>query len=126
MLPVHFTIHDHEREIDRLSGYTFLDGHVFTPNTRYSPQRDPTAHLIPKHGSRSSTVAQASRRLNQITIPLLWNDIELHEEGYHESSHELKVPPPGRDPARRPYHSKQKWGNGQGARMKAAQFFERL
>ncbi|RBR06891.1 hypothetical protein FVER53590_11205 [Fusarium verticillioides] len=73
-----------------------------------------------------STIARTSKRLNQIATPLLWNDIELHEEGYHESRHELKVPAPARDPARRPYHLKQKWGNGQGARMKASQFFEIL
>nr|RBR01842.1 hypothetical protein FVER53263_11205 [Fusarium verticillioides] len=73
-----------------------------------------------------STIARTSKRLNQIATPLLWNDIELHEEGYHESRHELKVPVPARDPARRPYHLKQKWGNGQGARMKASQFFEIL
>ncbi|TVY65419.1 hypothetical protein Focb16_v015768 [Fusarium oxysporum f. sp. cubense] len=73
-----------------------------------------------------STIARTSKRLNEIVTPLLWTDIELHEDGYHESRHELKVPPPARDPARRPYHPKQKWGNGQGARMKATQFFEIL
>ncbi|KAF5630495.1 hypothetical protein F52700_7175 [Fusarium sp. NRRL 52700] len=79
---------------------------------------------ITAHGL--STIARTSKRLNQIATPLLWNDIELHEEGYHESRHELKIPPPARDPARRPYHPKQGWGNGQGARMKASQFFEIL
>ncbi|QGI86277.1 hypothetical protein CEK25_013006 [Fusarium fujikuroi] len=73
-----------------------------------------------------SIIARTSKRLNEIATPLLWNDIELHEEGYHESRHEIKIPPPARDPARRPYHPKQKWGNGQGARMKASQFFEIL
>ncbi|KAF5963182.1 hypothetical protein FBULB1_13574 [Fusarium bulbicola] len=73
-----------------------------------------------------STIARTSKRLNQIATPLLWNDIELHEEGDHESRHELKFPAPARDPARRPYHPKQKWGNGQGACMKASQFFEIL
>ncbi|KAF5601061.1 hypothetical protein FPCIR_2395 [Fusarium pseudocircinatum] len=73
-----------------------------------------------------STIARTSKRLNQIATPLLWNDIELHEQGYHESRHELKVPAPATDPARRPYHRKQKWGNGQGARMRASQFFEIL
>ncbi|KAF4499799.1 hypothetical protein FAGAP_4003 [Fusarium agapanthi] len=73
-----------------------------------------------------STIARTSKRLNQIATPLLWNDIELHEEGYHESKPELKVPPPARNPARRPYHPKQKWGNRQGARIKASQFFEVL
>ncbi|KAF5528996.1 hypothetical protein FMEXI_14414 [Fusarium mexicanum] len=73
-----------------------------------------------------STIARTSKRLNEVATPLLWNDIELHEEGYHESRHELKIPPPARDPVRRPYHPKQKWGNGQGARMKASQFFEIL
>ncbi|KAG5798461.1 hypothetical protein H9Q69_002529 [Fusarium xylarioides] len=73
-----------------------------------------------------SNINQTSKLLNEITTPLLWNDIELHEEGYHESKHELKAPPPARNPAYRLYHPKQKWGNGQGARMKASQFFEIL
>ncbi|KAF4436302.1 hypothetical protein FACUT_6542 [Fusarium acutatum] len=81
-------------------------------------------HIFSQIGAHDlSTIARTSKRLNQIATPLLWNDIELHEEGYHESRHEIKVPPPARDPARRPYHPKQKWGNGQGACMKAYRFF---
>ncbi|KAF9767179.1 hypothetical protein IL306_000307 [Fusarium sp. DS 682] len=68
-----------------------------------------------------SVIARISKSLNEIVTPLLWNDIEFHEEGYHESNHELKVPPPARDPTRRPYHSKRLYGPG--TRMKAVRFF---
>ncbi|KAF5722023.1 hypothetical protein FMUND_3246 [Fusarium mundagurra] len=84
-------------------------------------------HIFSQIGAHDlSTIARTSKRLNQIATSLLWNDIELREEGYHESRHEIKVPPPARDPACRPYHPKQKWGNGQGACMKAYRFFEML
>ncbi|KAH6952789.1 hypothetical protein DER45DRAFT_574256 [Fusarium avenaceum] len=81
------------------------------------------SHLTPHDLSK---LARTCQRFNNIVTPLIWNDIELHEEGYHESKHELNVPPPARDPARRPYHSKQPWGNGQGASMKAEAFFNML
>ncbi|KAF5575391.1 hypothetical protein FPANT_11370 [Fusarium pseudoanthophilum] len=97
-----------------MSSYPTLDNlpseiqlHIFSQNT---------AHDL-------STIARTSKHLNQIVTPLLWNDIELHEEGYHESRHEIKVPPAARDPAHRPYHPKHKWGDGRGACMKAYQFF---
>ncbi|KAF5672215.1 hypothetical protein FDENT_10640 [Fusarium denticulatum] len=84
-------------------------------------------HIFSQIGAHGlSIIARTSKHLNQIATPLLWNDIELHEEGYHESRHEIKVPPPARDPAHRPYHPKHKWGNGQGACMKAYLFFEML
>jgi hypothetical protein len=81
------------------------------------------SHLTPHDLSK---LARTCQRFNNIVTPLIWNDIELHEEGYHESKHEPDVPPPVRDPARRPYHSKQPWGNGQGASMKAMSFFTML
>ncbi|KAM0250277.1 hypothetical protein ACHAP5_002336 [Fusarium lateritium] len=72
-----------------------------------------------------SKLSRTCRRFNDIITPLIWDDIELHEEGYHESKHELDVPPPARDPSCRPYHSKP-WGSGQGAEMKAMAFFTML
>ncbi|KAM0219869.1 hypothetical protein ACHAPQ_000173 [Fusarium lateritium] len=81
------------------------------------------SHLAPHDLSKLS---RTCRRFNDIITPLIWDDIELHEEGYHESKHELDVPPPARDPARRPYHSKPTWGSGQSAEMKAMAFFTML
>ncbi|KAM0352990.1 hypothetical protein ACHAPU_001875 [Fusarium lateritium] len=78
------------------------------------------SHLTPNDLAKS---ARTCKRLSDIAIPLIWNDIDLHEVGYHESKHELNVPPPMRDPERRPYHSKQRWSHGQGAAMKAKAFF---
>ncbi|KAF5651599.1 uncharacterized protein FTJAE_79 [Fusarium tjaetaba] len=84
-------------------------------------------HILSQIGAHDlGTIARTSKLVNQIATPLLWNDIELHEEGYHESRHEIKVPPPARDPAHRPYHHKPKWGDGRGACMKAYQFFNIL
>ncbi|SPJ71996.1 uncharacterized protein FTOL_01724 [Fusarium torulosum] len=81
------------------------------------------SHLTPHD---LSNLARTCQRFNNIVTPLIWDDIELHEEGYHESKHELDVPSPARDPARRPYHSRQPWGGGQGAEMKAMAFFTML
>ncbi|KAF4439929.1 hypothetical protein F53441_12430 [Fusarium austroafricanum] len=73
-----------------------------------------------------STLARTSKHFNKFVIPLLWTDIELHEAGYHESKYEIKVPPPVRDPERRPYHTKGKRSCGEGARQKTTLFFEIL
>ncbi|KAF5662492.1 hypothetical protein FHETE_7940 [Fusarium heterosporum] len=81
------------------------------------------SHFSPHDLAQS---ARTCKRLSDIAIPLIWNDIELHEVGYHESKRELNVPPPVRDPERRPYHSKQRWSNGQGAAKKAEAFFTML
>ncbi|KAF6806974.1 hypothetical protein CSOJ01_08478 [Colletotrichum sojae] len=50
-----------------------------------------------------SRLSLASKRLNALSQPLLWNDIELHAAGYHECSAELKDPPPFRSPSERFY-----------------------
>ncbi|KAF4972724.1 hypothetical protein FSARC_761 [Fusarium sarcochroum] len=49
------------------------------------------------------------KRLEGIAGSCLWKNIELHEEGYHESSAELNDPPPFRPP-RRFYHSSKRKG----------------
>ncbi|KAJ4267247.1 hypothetical protein NW762_003350 [Fusarium torreyae] len=71
-------------------------------------------------------VARICKRLNEMVEPLIWTDIELHEEGYHESKSELNEPPPVRPADLRPYHPKQSWGCGQGARDKAENLFTML
>jgi hypothetical protein len=80
------------------------------------------SHLTPHDLSKLACTCQ---RFNGIITPLIWDDIELHEDGYHESKHELDVPPPARDPARRPYHPRP-WEYGQVAEMRAEAFFTML
>ncbi|KAF4971289.1 hypothetical protein FSARC_1859 [Fusarium sarcochroum] len=71
-------------------------------------------------------VARTCKRLDDMVEPLIWTDIELHEEGYHESKSELNEPPPVRPADLRPYHPKQGWDRGQGASMKAESLFTML
>ncbi|KAK7408950.1 hypothetical protein QQX98_008894 [Neonectria punicea] len=63
------------------------------------------------------------KRFNALVEPILWTDIELHEQGFHESSWELNDPPPFIPTSQRRYHRRQPWGRGQGARDKAAKLF---
>ncbi|KAF4472209.1 hypothetical protein FALBO_881 [Fusarium albosuccineum] len=66
------------------------------------------------------------KRINAIVEPCLWSDIELHELGFHESSAEIKVPPPFRLPSQRGYHygGRQNWP--QNTELKAERLFMML
>lgn len=43
------------------------------------------------------------KRINALIEPLLWTDIELHGEDYHETREEIKDPPPFKAPSKRVY-----------------------
>ncbi|KAH7108621.1 hypothetical protein B0J13DRAFT_579682 [Dactylonectria estremocensis] len=70
-----------------------------------------------------ASLMRTCRRFNALIEHILWTDIELHEQGFHESSMELDDPPPFIPPSQRRYHRKQSWGWGQGAQHKAGKLF---
>ncbi|KAH6645256.1 hypothetical protein BKA67DRAFT_107321 [Truncatella angustata] len=69
-------------------------------------------------------IASASKSLGTLAEILIWDDIELHAPGYHESSCELKDPPPVVPPEARRYHSNPgTWAYGGVLERKAASLF---
>ncbi|KAK7432254.1 hypothetical protein QQZ08_001199 [Neonectria magnoliae] len=79
------------------------------------------------HQCSFDALAQLSltcKRLNAIAQPCLWSDIELHEQGFHESSAELKAPAPFKLPSQRAYHNggEREWP--QDTRIKAEKLFK--
>ncbi|OBS25790.1 hypothetical protein FPOA_06326 [Fusarium poae] len=76
---------------------------------------------LPHHNL--AQLARTSKFLNEIVIPLIWTYIEFHLVGYHESSCELKVPPPVRSPSSRKCHPDEAYNEGE---RKAEAFFNIL
>ncbi|KPM41890.1 hypothetical protein AK830_g4646 [Neonectria ditissima] len=79
-----------------------------------------TSCLTPHELAR---LMRTCKRFNALVEPIFWTNIELHEVGFHESSAELKEPPPFIPVSERLYHRKQPWGSGQGAQVKAEKLF---
>ncbi|KAH7147164.1 hypothetical protein B0J13DRAFT_665337 [Dactylonectria estremocensis] len=79
-----------------------------------------TAHDLTK-------LAQCCKRIDSIVEPLLWAQIELHGEGYHESLAELSDPPPFITAAQRQYHPPgDRFRRDEDARQRAKDLFSTL
>lgn len=50
-------------------------------------------------------LSYCSKALAALVVPLLWTDIEFHDQDYHESPLELNDPPPFRRPSSRLHHN---------------------
>lgn len=85
-------------------------------------------HIYSFLGHHSLTrLATVSKSFGALAETLIWTDIELHAPGYHESSSELKDPPPVVAPEDRRYHRKEgstcQREYGSSWSMKAGSFF---
>lgn len=60
--------------------------------------------------SEKSKFSRTCKRINALIEPQIWTDIELHGDGYHESSDQIKEPQPFKSPSGRVYIGKYRQG----------------
>lgn len=101
-------------------------------STFISLPQDVLLHIysfLPHH--TLTTLAVVSKRFGALAETQIWTDIEFHQGGYHESTAELKNPPPVVAPYSRRYHNREQCTRWQspywnGQRSKASSFFTML